>query len=79
MLVSCSACDNGIGSDGNPCIICAGAGEIDLLDDGFPKIITRRKLHGILWDSLFKSVAGMEDKIDDIMDKCNDIFEKVNE
>lgn len=52
MLVPCTICDNGTGSDGNPCTICDGDGEIDLLDAAFPKINTRMKLRGVIWDAM---------------------------
>ena len=53
MEVPCSACNTtGTGSDGNPCLICSGDGEINLLDDNFPHIRKREKMRGIIWDAM---------------------------
>ncbi len=78
MKLDCDICDAGIGSDGNPCAVCSGDAEIDLLDSDFPKIVARRKLQGILWNALFTQIADLTNKVDDVMNRCDDIFEKVD-
>lgn len=57
----------------NPCYVCNGTGEVEgefciaCLGTGFRTITGQH--------AFFKELS---DKLDDIMDKCNDIFEKVN-
>lgn len=72
MKVTCNVCTNGLGSDGNPCIVCGGDGEIDLLGSDFENISSRRRLRGMLWDALFTQVADIKDKVDDIFEKVNE-------
>ena len=79
MDITCTACDAGTGSDGNPCTVCGGDGVITLIGSNFVKLINRWALHGVVWDSILTKLDDLEDKVDDVMDKCNDIFEKVNE
>ena len=79
MKFICSVCDNGTGSDGNPCGVCGGDGEIDLLDSDFDKIVARRRVRGMIWSAILTRLSDIEDKVDDVITKCNDIFEKLNE
>ena len=78
MKLDCDICDAGIGSDGNPCAVCGGDAEIDLLNGDFPKIVARRKLQGILWNTLFTQLSDIENKINDIEEKVDEIKEVVD-
>ena len=81
MIISCWTC-KGTGSvAGVSCPVCGGDGEVDLLDEKFKQIevASQLTLMGQVWSTILTNQADMADKLDNIMDKCNDIFEKVNE
>jgi len=52
MLVQCSVCNNGTGSDGNPCSICEGVGEVDLTSSRFPHLSKHWVIQGVVWDAM---------------------------
>ena len=79
MIITSSSCTNGVASDGNACTVCDGDGEIDLTDQVFGRYAIPGGVQGVVWDAVLKALADMEDKVDDVMDKCNDIKEVVDE
>jgi len=90
MLVPCAACSSGTGSDGNPCIICNGDGELNLLDANFPKLTQERRIQGIVWDTMLTNLASiiaeqasqrvaLTSAFADINDKLNDVMDKCND
>ena len=79
MDITCTACIEGTASDGNPCTVCGGDGVINLTDDNFSQCIHTRKLHGIIWDDILTRLSDIEDKVNDVVTKCDDIKEVVDE
>jgi len=77
MLVPCAACDNGTGSDGNPCIICGGNGELNILDDNFSKLTQERSIRGIVWDAMLTKLDDIEAKTDTLTTELEDVKNKV--
>lgn len=74
MIIICPLC-NGSGTWlGDPCWLCGGDGEIDLTDEAVLHISreTRILAEYAIRNTLLTEIA-------DIKDKCNDIFEKLNE
>ena len=81
MVISCWTC-GGTGSvAGVSCSVCGGDGEVDLLDDKFKQIGLGSQIavQGQVWSTILTNQADMADKLDDIMEKCNDILEQVSE
>lgn len=76
MEISCPVCSGTGQIEEESCTTCGGGGAIDLTDASFRKMSMHPAelmvLMGTIWDSMLTSLA-------DIRDKCNDIFEKVNE
>jgi len=81
MVLDCHACVDGTTSGGLSCGICGGDGEIDLLDDAFKQIPigAEKALMGVVWSTLLTNQADMADKLNDCLDKLNDIKEVVDE
>ncbi len=79
MELICTACNGtGIASDGNPCNVCGGDGVIDLIDDNFPQLIQQRRINGIVWNEMLIQLADLTDKVNDVINKCDDIKEVVD-
>jgi len=79
MDTKCSAC-NGTGSSGGiTCLNCDGTGLVGLTDPAFKQITLGDQitLTGVVWDSILTRLSDIEGKLDDVMDKCNDIFENL--
>ena len=79
MVLDCTVCTNGIGSDGQTCKVCGGDSELNLTDAHFTQLISRWKIHGLVWNEILTQLADLTDKVNDVMDKCNDIKEKLDE
>ena len=79
MEITCGVCTEGVGSDGGSCSVCGGDGLIDLADSDFRKYIQRWALHGVIWNEMLTRLDDIEDKVDDVIVKCNDIKEVVDE
>jgi len=79
MIINCSSCINGVASDGNACTVCGGDGEIDLTDAIFGRYGVPAGVHGVVWDAMLTRLSDIEDKVDDVMNKCNDIKEILDE
>ena len=79
MILTCTACTNGVNSAGSPCEVCGGDGEFSLLDDGFRNTQGQWPLQGVLWDKALTALEDLTSKVDDVMDKCNDIMDKCND
>ena len=83
---TCSACGgNGYGVDEDLCIICFGGGVIPVKGSN-PHITKKAYEAKIASEQAKAQIIILEQKVDDlvdrcndIMDKCNDIFEKVSE
>lgn len=71
MKLTCTACIDGTHSCGEPCLVCGGDGEIDLLDADFVKVDTHGKLRGIIWDAILT-------RIDDSLTKLETLAIKVD-
>ena len=81
MDVECTAC-SGTGVWGeDACIPCGGDGKWVLTDQNIAAINPAqfRYVSSLIFNSLLTAVSDMEDKIDDVMDKCNDIKDVVDE
>ena len=78
MELTCTVCNEGTGSDGNPCKVCNGDGVIDLIDAEFGNRKLPPKVFGIIWNDVLTRLSDVEDKVDDVMNKCNDIKEVVD-
>jgi len=67
VVVTCPRC-SGTGEDpgGGDCKRCGGDGEIE-------------GSHSDITDASYNTNKDMNDKLDDILDKCNDIMEKLSE
>lgn len=57
MLVPCGSCNEGLDCNGNPCDVCSGAGEVDLLDPAFIHISNPNVVRGILWDAVLTNTT----------------------
>ena len=79
MELNCPSCDNGIGSDGNSCKVCGGDSVIGLVDAEFGLHTINPKVYGIVWNELLTQLTDLTDKVNDVMDKCEDIKEVVDE
>ena len=64
MILVCTVCTNGIGSDGEACNVCGGDGELNLIDDNFPQHIQRWKIHGLVWDELLTYITPLTNVFD---------------
>ena len=75
MVIDCHACVDGTTSAGESCGLCGGDGEIDLLDAAFReiKLGSEKRLMGFVWSTLLTNQADMADRINDCLDKINDI------
>ena len=75
MVFSCVSCGGDGIRGGVSCLVCGGDGEIDLLDDRMSEVSygALKALHGIVWDSLLTSVKDIEDKLDDLKDKIDEL------
>ena len=73
MLITCPKCENGT-VNGVSCTACGGDGEVELTDFNFREFAESdfRAICGTIWTEIFS-------QLDDIKDKVEDIFEKVNE
>jgi len=52
MLIPCGSCENGLDCNGDPCVVCEGAGAVDLTSPTFTLISNPRVVRGIVWDAL---------------------------
>ena len=79
MEFNCYVCHGTGLQGGEPCSVCGGDGKLDLTDDRFREVDhpTINRLHGAVWNSMLLSLADLSDKVNDVMDKCDDIFEKL--
>lgn len=67
-LTTCSACSGDGFDNGSLCITCLGTGAVPV-----------RSKSLLFLKKIYDEQAEQKDLLVDILDKCNDIFEKVNE
>ncbi len=92
MLIPCGTCSGFSSNNGISCTVCGGDGKVDLTDDAFRQITLGDQiaLTGQIWSMLLAEIAAIKAKTDnlpeditsdlsDILGKCTDIFEKLNE
>ena len=76
-MIPCMICGgDGSVEDGRSCPTCNGSGEIEA---GFGMTEGHRMAMFNMIVGLTTAFSGLEDKIDDVMDKCIDIKEKLDE
>ena len=80
MVIDCSSCTDGTASDGNPCAVCGGDGEIDLTDAAFQKIGIgqKRALHGQVWSAILTKLDALQDDMDIIKPQIDALYEDLN-
>ena len=79
MILTCTVCDNGINSAGNPCLVCGGDGEFTLVDSGFVNTQGQWPITGMVWDAMLTKLEDVESLADDLIDQNVDILEKLAE
>ncbi len=83
MIVTCPYCEgSGIYPEvGITCAVCGGDGEIDTAGSEVMQLAVdvRDRLVFTVMEDLATKADTLEIKIDDVMNKCNDIFDKVEE
>jgi len=76
-MIPCMVCSgDGVVEQNRNCPTCGGSGEIEA---AFGMTEGHRLAMFNMVTELVATYADLSDKLDNIMDKCNDIFEKVNE
>ncbi len=78
MELTCTACDSGTGSDGNPCIVCGGDGVIDLIDPEFGTSTLLPKVYGVVWDAILTSLASLESDMATIKTQIQALYDDLN-
>ncbi len=79
MQIECQSCDDGTASDNTSCSVCGGDGFIDLLDEIFGRQQILPAVHGLVWAEILTQLENLTTKVDDVMNKCDDIKEVVDE
>ncbi len=79
MQIECQNCDDGTASDGTSCNVCGGDGFIDLIDEMFGRQQILPAVHGFVWAEILTQLENLTTKVDDVMNKCDDIKEVVDE
>ena len=76
--IPCVACQESGEAGEFPCSLCEGTGTIDAFSKwGMTEGHHMGQFNMIV--GLVATLVAVSDKLDDVMDKCNDIFEKVSE
>jgi len=61
------------------CSLCGGDGKIELTDQNMANLTeaTKSKLHGMVWADMITKIADIEDKVNDVMAKCEEIYDNL--